>query len=74
MNFQSTEVYLQADLTEKLEAPAAMAPPMRKRLGQTLGGAEDGRPPVQLCGVNAPREPQREASTRHGLHMIIRST
>lgn len=77
-SLQSTKVYLRADPSGKLEALAAMAPPILKpgcfRASETLGDAEDGRPPVQLCGVNALRELRRAASTRRGLHIIMRST
>jgi hypothetical protein len=54
---QSTEIYLRADPTKKLEVPAAMAPPSlrpgRFRARQATGDAEVDRPIDELCRVIA---------------------
>lgn len=55
-SLQSTEIYLRADPTEKLEALAAMAPPSLKpgrlpRSRRAAGYAEVRRPISRLCRV-----------------------
>ena len=77
-SLQSTEIYLRADPTEKLEALAAMAPPMLKpgrfrAPDKLLAMLKHGRAQDQLCGVRSMRKPRRAATSRRQLRIIVRA-
>ena len=72
---QSTEIYLRADPTEKLEALAAMAPPTLRprslpRARQAPGDAEYRRPIEELCAVILEPSPRRSRCCRCGTRHI----
>jgi site-specific recombinase XerD len=78
-SLQSTEIYLRADPTEKLEALAATSAPMFKpgrfRAPDKLLAMLNRRWPIQeLCGVIPVGSPRPRREHRRGLRIIVRST